>query len=123
MAAWQRSSRALLGSEQTRPPFAPGAALVSAQAHGIELAPESNTSEATWWDGLLKAVPKKKVSHSRKAMRSANKGLKDRTDFVHCPACGTPKLAHHICKSCYSDIAREQKAAKRAEAAAQPEVR
>ena len=30
------------------------------------------------WDGLLLAAPKKKVSHSRKAMRSANKGLKDR---------------------------------------------
>lgn len=30
------------------------------------------------WDGLLLAAPKKKVSHSRKAMRAANKGLKDR---------------------------------------------
>jgi hypothetical protein len=30
------------------------------------------------WDGVLNAVPKSKVSHSRKAMRSANKGLKDR---------------------------------------------
>jgi hypothetical protein len=27
---------------------------------------------------ILHAVPKKKVSHSRKAMRSANKGLKDK---------------------------------------------
>jgi large subunit ribosomal protein L32 len=27
---------------------------------------------------ILRAVPKKKVSHSRKAMRSANKGLKDK---------------------------------------------
>lgn len=30
------------------------------------------------WDGLVLAAPKKKVSHSRKAMRAANKGLKDR---------------------------------------------
>lgn len=30
------------------------------------------------WDGILNAVPKKKVSHSRKRMRAANKGLKDR---------------------------------------------
>lgn len=30
------------------------------------------------WDGFLNAVPKKKVSHSRKRMRAANKGLKDR---------------------------------------------
>lgn len=28
---------------------------------------------------FLLAVPKKKVSHSRKAMRAANKGLKDKT--------------------------------------------
>ena len=38
--------------------------------------PVSEVPEA--WDGLLLAAPKKKVSHSRKAMRSANKGLKDR---------------------------------------------
>ncbi|KAJ3475663.1 hypothetical protein NLI96_g11686 [Meripilus lineatus] len=31
------------------------------------------------------AVPKKKTSHSRKAMRSANKGLKDKQNLVHCP--------------------------------------
>ncbi|PWN34792.1 uncharacterized protein FA14DRAFT_122060 [Meira miltonrushii] len=58
---------------------------------------------------MLHAVPKSKISHSRKAMRSANKGLKDRVDFVHCPACGKPKLAHHICAHCYSFISRTQK--------------
>ncbi|PWN19567.1 hypothetical protein BCV69DRAFT_237307, partial [Microstroma glucosiphilum] len=58
---------------------------------------------------FLNAVPKKKVSHSRKRMRAANKGLKDRVDFVHCQACGNPKLAHHICASCFGDIARRQK--------------
>jgi len=35
-------------------------------------------SDALEWDGVLNAVPKSKVSHSRKAMRAANKGLKDR---------------------------------------------
>lgn len=34
--------------------------------------------EVVDWDGVLNAVPKSKVSHSRKAMRHANKGLKDR---------------------------------------------
>lgn len=38
------------------------------------------------WDGLLRAVPKKKVSHSRKSMRSANKGLKDRTGELQTPS-------------------------------------
>jgi hypothetical protein len=36
------------------------------------------TESALQWDGILNAVPKSKVSHSRKAMRHANKGHKDR---------------------------------------------
>jgi large subunit ribosomal protein L32 len=83
---------------------------------------------------FLLAVPKKKVSHSRKAMRSANKGLKDKQsarlnpnltsqyclfnfslDIVHCSACGSPKLAHHLCPSCYSYISRRWKAQARSQ--------
>ena len=33
---------------------------------------------------FLLAVPKSKVSHSRKAMRSANKGLKDKQSIYSC---------------------------------------
>ncbi|EPQ60784.1 hypothetical protein GLOTRDRAFT_22635, partial [Gloeophyllum trabeum ATCC 11539] len=55
---------------------------------------------------FLLAVPKKKTSHSRKRMRSANKGLKDKLNLVHCPACGTPKLAHNLCPNCYSQLSR-----------------
>jgi ribosomal protein L32 len=29
-----------------------------------------------------------------------------RTDIVACPACGQPKLAHHLCHSCYSQMSR-----------------
>ncbi|KAI0304957.1 hypothetical protein BC826DRAFT_898030, partial [Russula brevipes] len=58
---------------------------------------------------FLLAVPKKKVSHSRKAMRSANKGLKDKQNLVHCPGCGSAKLAHHLCPHCYSSINRAWK--------------
>ncbi|PWN30497.1 hypothetical protein BDZ90DRAFT_211569, partial [Jaminaea rosea] len=58
---------------------------------------------------ILNAVPKKKVSHSRKRMRAANKGLKDRMDLVHCGGCGRPKAIHHICPHCFGDIARRQK--------------
>ncbi|KZO98370.1 hypothetical protein CALVIDRAFT_41656 [Calocera viscosa TUFC12733] len=53
---------------------------------------------------FLLAVPKKKVSHSRKAMRSANKGLKDKINIVNCPACGAAKLSHHLCQRCYTDL-------------------
>ncbi|KAH8102630.1 ribosomal L32p protein family-domain-containing protein [Cristinia sonorae] len=55
---------------------------------------------------FLLAVPKKKTSHSRKSMRSANKGLKDKHNIVHCPGCGSPKLAHHLCSNCYSGLSR-----------------
>ncbi|KAG7450479.1 uncharacterized protein BT62DRAFT_1001296 [Guyanagaster necrorhizus] len=75
---------------------------------------------------IVLAVPKKKTSHSRKAMRAANKGLKDkhsalselfhasplpneRSDIVNCPGCGTPKLAHHLCSKCYSFLSRTWK--------------
>ncbi|TEB35003.1 hypothetical protein FA13DRAFT_1728799 [Coprinellus micaceus] len=64
---------------------------------------------------IVLAVPKKKVSHSRKAMRSANKGLKDKQNIVACPGCGSPKLAHHYCRTCYSEITRNWKAEKRVE--------
>lgn len=65
---------------------------------------------------FLLAVPKKKVSHSRKAMRSANKGLKDKRNIVNCSACGSPKLAHHLCSSCYSVLSRGWKAQTRPQA-------
>ncbi|EJD55281.1 hypothetical protein AURDEDRAFT_37036, partial [Auricularia subglabra TFB-10046 SS5] len=56
------------------------------------------------------AVPKKKVSHSRKSMREANKGLRDKLNLVACPACGMPKLAHNICPSCYQQLTAARKA-------------
>ncbi|KAJ7070992.1 ribosomal L32p protein family-domain-containing protein [Mycena amicta] len=55
---------------------------------------------------IVLAVPKKKVSHSRKAMREANKGLKDKQNIVNCPGCGAPKLAHHLCPNCYTFLSR-----------------
>ncbi|KZT57428.1 hypothetical protein CALCODRAFT_434289 [Calocera cornea HHB12733] len=55
---------------------------------------------------FLLAVPKKKVSHSRKAMRSANKGLKDKINIVNCPACGAAKLSHHVCERCFGELNR-----------------
>ncbi|KAJ7254070.1 hypothetical protein B0H12DRAFT_1115795 [Mycena haematopus] len=58
------------------------------------------------------AVPKKKVSHSRKSMREANKGLKDKHNIVNCPACGAPKLAHHLCNQCFSFLSRMWKQSK-----------
>lgn len=81
---------------------------------------------------ILLAVPKSKISHSRKSMRSANKGPRNKSsessviidsmaivlgesgtgadadiDFSQCEACGGVKLAHNICPSCYSQISRK----------------
>ncbi|PFH54512.1 hypothetical protein AMATHDRAFT_72297 [Amanita thiersii Skay4041] len=58
---------------------------------------------------FLLAVPKKKTSHSKKAMRSANKSLKDKQNIVNCPACGSPKLAHNLCSNCYTYLNRTWK--------------
>ncbi|KZP31304.1 hypothetical protein FIBSPDRAFT_657080, partial [Athelia psychrophila] len=58
---------------------------------------------------FLLAVPKKKVSHSRKSMRSADKGLVDKQNIVNCPACGMPKLSHHLCQECYGSLSRQWK--------------
>ncbi|KAF1810285.1 hypothetical protein P152DRAFT_373490, partial [Eremomyces bilateralis CBS 781.70] len=53
------------------------------------------------WDSVLRAVPKKKTTHSKKRMRQlAGKALKDVKFLVKCPACGRPKKAHFLCPYC-----------------------
>lgn len=53
-------------------------------------AQEDDGADLTRWDGFLHAAPKKKTSHSRKAMRSANKGLKDRVGECLSTALSSP---------------------------------
>ncbi|GGB30766.1 50S ribosomal protein L32 [Tistrella bauzanensis] len=45
------------------------------------------------------AVPKKKVSKSRRDMRRAHHAL-TATNANECPNCGELKLPHHVCGSC-----------------------
>jgi large subunit ribosomal protein L32 len=53
------------------------------------------------WDGILKAVPKKKTSYRKKRQRfMAGKGLKDVTALNTCMACGRVKRAHILCPYC-----------------------
>jgi large subunit ribosomal protein L32 len=53
------------------------------------------------WEGILKAVPKKKTSYRKKRQRfMAGKGLKDVTSLNKCSACGRPKRAHFLCPYC-----------------------
>lgn len=45
------------------------------------------------------AVPKKKVTRSRRDKRRAHHALKP-VNLVECPHCGELKLPHHICLAC-----------------------
>lgn len=45
------------------------------------------------------AVPKKKISKSRRNMRRAHHALKPAA-FVECQNCGEMKRPHHVCGSC-----------------------
>lgn len=62
----------------------PSCELALAQSGAWPMPTPAESTPATLWDGLLLAAPKKKVSHSRKAMRAANKGLKDRVGMYSC---------------------------------------
>ncbi|KLU81026.1 hypothetical protein MAPG_00121 [Magnaporthiopsis poae ATCC 64411] len=57
------------------------------------------------WEGILKAVPKKKVSHMKKRHRQmAGKALKDVTALCKCPACGNLKRMHYLCPHCLKKV-------------------
>lgn len=45
------------------------------------------------------AVPKKKVSRSRRGNRRAHDSI-GFNNVMECPNCGAEKLPHHICSSC-----------------------
>ena len=45
------------------------------------------------------AVPKSKITRSKRGMRRAHDSLKA-VNVVECPNCGEFKLPHHICGSC-----------------------
>ncbi len=45
------------------------------------------------------AVPKKKVSKSRRDMRRSHHRLRP-VNLVECANCGELKLPHHICQAC-----------------------
>ena len=50
------------------------------------------------------AVPKRKVSPSRRGMRRSHDALKDEA-FHECSNCGELKRPHHVCSACghYAD--------------------
>lgn len=55
------------------------------------------------WEGILKAVPKKKTSYSKKRKRfmlGRGATLEDLTNLNKCSACGRIKRAHLLCPYC-----------------------
>ena len=52
------------------------------------------------------AVPKKKVTKSRRNMRRSHHALKA-VNLVECPSCGELKKPHNVCPSCGSYNGRE----------------
>ena len=57
------------------------------------------------FESVLRAVPKKKTSHSKKRMRQlAGKALKDVDALNRCSACGNIKRAHLLCAHCVRNI-------------------
>ncbi|KAK4228900.1 meiotic recombination protein rec14 [Podospora fimiseda] len=96
--------RLFSSTQQTRfaLPFFPGVTLTI--PIGIQLGLPSIPSILEGiWEGILKAVPKKKTSHMKKRHRQmAGKALKDVTSLCKCPACGETKRMHHLCPHCVS---------------------
>lgn len=68
------------------------------------------------WDSILRAVPKKKTSHSKKRKRQlVGKALQDKTNLTRCEACGDWKLLHTLCGSCVKNIQRDWRRRERLE--------
>ncbi|BCR87011.1 mitochondrial 54S ribosomal protein bL32m [Aspergillus chevalieri] len=60
------------------------------------------------WDSVLRAVPKKKVSHMKRRHRQmAGKALKDVKNLNTCSGCGQVKRAHILCPHCVADIKKQ----------------
>jgi large subunit ribosomal protein L32 len=59
------------------------------------------------------AVPKKKISKSRRDMRRAHHALVKAT-YVECPNCGELMRPHHVCPACGQYRGREVAEAKEA---------
>lgn len=57
-------------------------------------------------NGLVLAVPKKKVSHQKKRQRqlAGDKQLKELKSLDRCPSCGHVKRRHALCMNCVNEV-------------------
>lgn len=73
-----RSILLSLGLESPQGGSTPQLALAGENLHMPFPQESQEKDDPLSWDGILNAVPKRRVTHSRKRMRAALKGLKDR---------------------------------------------
>ncbi|KAF4820605.1 putative 54S ribosomal protein L32 [Colletotrichum siamense] len=76
--------------------------------------PAINLNIPAWlggiWESVLRAVPKKKTSHSKKRHRQmAGKALQDVKSLCKCPGCGQVKRQHVLCPTCTKSIQNQWK--------------
>ncbi|KAK5937714.1 Ski complex subunit Rec14 [Knufia obscura] len=97
-------SRVLFGSPALSSPARPALPLLSTLTlPSISIQIPGFLSDI--WEGVLRAVPKKKTSHMKKRHRQlAGKALKDVKSINTCPGCGRPKKAHFLCPYCVAEI-------------------
>ncbi|GAA5866192.1 hypothetical protein JCM3774_004114 [Rhodotorula dairenensis] len=88
-------------------PSVPAPLYTSTAAALASLIPDTLASLRDLLPPWLLAAPKRRTTHGAKRMRSSNKGLKEKQNIVSCPACGSPKLAHHLCHECHTAFRRE----------------
>jgi ribosomal protein L32 len=77
----------------------------TAAAHWYNPIPAAAAALRGIWEGVLRAVPKQRTTHSRSRHRQmAGKALKDLINIVKCPSCGRPKKSHFLCPYCVHGV-------------------
>ena len=103
-----REIRRVLGSLRLLPNYTEEGSHPLVQPELMELAlPSSARAESMAEPFLWAAVPKKRVSHSKKRMRMTSKWLKPVNHYCFCRTCGNPKLLHVLCGYCFKETMRK----------------
>ena len=100
--------RAILEGLRLLPNFLEEGSHPLVQPELVELAlPSLSDAGITDEPFLWAAVPKKRVSHSKKRMRMTSKWLKPVNHYTFCRTCGNPKLLHVLCGYCFKETMRK----------------
>jgi len=86
-------------AHQLMPQLASG--LVESEEKSVEKRSVLERLTSLWEDGLLFAVPKRKVSVFRRKKRNYFKHFKVKTGFKQCETCKELHMRHHLCPFCF----------------------